>query len=105
MAEDHPSPATPDAAGRDRTGVARFGRRKPGPPEGPERPPGPARQPTLGDLFWVGTACAVSVLAGGGIGYAVDDAAGTLPWFTVAGLAFGVLSAVLLAVNQFRKFV
>ncbi len=66
---------------------------------------GGKRAPTLGDLFWVGTACAISIIAGGGIGYAIDDALGTLPWFTVAGLAFGVLSAVLLAVNQFRKYV
>jgi hypothetical protein len=63
------------------------------------------RSPSLGDFFWVGTACAISIVLGGGIGYAIDDAAGTLPWFTIAGLAFGVVSAVLLAVNQFRKFV
>lgn len=61
--------------------------------------------PRLGDLFWVGTACAVSVVAAGGIGYAIDDALGTLPWFTVGGLAFGVLCAVLLVVNQLRKYV
>ena len=66
---------------------------------------GGKRVPSLGDLFWVGTACAISVVAGGAIGYAIDDALGTLPWFTVAGLAFGVLSAVLLAVNQLRKYV
>ena len=88
MAEDPPSPATTG-------GTA---------PEGPGPAPG-KRQPTLGDFFWVGTACAIAIVAGGAIGYAIDDAAGTSPWFTVAGLAFGVLSAVLLAVNQFRKFV
>ncbi len=73
----------------------------------PEEPgSGPVKPtPRLGDLFWVGTACAIAIVAGGGIGYAIDDAAGTLPWFTLAGLAFGVLSAVLLAVNQFRKYV
>jgi len=66
----------------------------------PERKP----PPTLGDVFWVGTACAIAILAGGGIGYALDASFGTLPWITIAGLAFGVLSAVLLAVNQFRKY-
>ena len=66
---------------------------------------GPRRTPTLADLFWVGTACAISIVAGGGIGYAIDDALGTSPWFTVAGLAFGVRSAVLLAVNELRKYV
>jgi Putative F0F1-ATPase subunit Ca2+/Mg2+ transporter len=88
MAEDRPSPATTSGEPSERTGAAPGG-----------------RQPTLGDLFWIGTACAIAVIAGGGIGYAIDDAAGTLPWFTVGGLAFGVLSAVLLAVNQFRKYV
>lgn len=68
-----------------------------------EQPPS-KRPPTLGDVFWVGTACAIAVVAGGGIGYALDAAFGTLPWFTVAGLVFGVVSAVLLAVNQFRKY-
>jgi uncharacterized membrane protein YgaE (UPF0421/DUF939 family) len=60
--------------------------------------------PTLGDLFWIGTACAIAVVAGGGIGYALDSAFGTLPWLTFVGLAFGVISAVLLAVKQLRRF-
>lgn len=100
MADDRPSSATTGGEGRDDTGVA-----SPGTPSGPGPRPAGRRQPSLGDLFWVGTACAISIVAGGAIGYAVDDAAGTSPWFTVAGLAFGVLSAVLLAVNQFRKYV
>lgn len=69
----------------------------------PTKGPG-KRPPTLGDLFWIGTACAISVIGAGAIGYAVDDALGTLPWFTLGGLAFGVLSAVLIVVNQMRKF-
>lgn len=79
----------------------------PMPPEGTPAPDGggPRRVPSLGDLFWVGTACAIAILAGGGIGYAIDDAAGTLPWVTVGGLLFGVVSAVLLAVKEFRKYV
>lgn len=66
--------------------------------------PGGKPAPSLGDLFWVGTACAISIVLAGGIGYWLDATFGTLPWFTIAGLAFGVLSAVLLAVNQFRKY-
>ena len=88
MADEPPSPGTPGDAGPGGSGAG-----------------GPKPAPTLGDLFWVGTACAISVVAGGGIGYAIDDALGTSPWFAVAGLAFGVLSAVLLAVNQLRKYV
>lgn len=69
-----------------------------------DRPAGPAT-PTFGDLFWLGTACAISVVGAGALGYWIDTAAGTLPWGTVVGLAFGVTSAVLLAVNRLRKFV
>lgn len=73
-----------------------------------EPPPDPGRSgkrsPSLGDLFWIGTACAISIVLGGGIGYAVDSALGTLPWFTFGGLAFGVISAVLLTVAQMRKY-
>jgi hypothetical protein len=66
---------------------------------------GRSRTPTLGDLFWVGTACAISVVAGLGLGYLLDEVAHTTPWLTFAGLAFGIVSAVLLAVRQFRRFV
>ncbi|MGC8470722.1 MAG: AtpZ/AtpI family protein [Acidimicrobiales bacterium] len=88
MTEDRPTPAAGDGQEPE----------EPGP--GTNKP-----TPSFGDLFWVGTACAIAIVAGGGIGYAIDDAAGTLPWFTLAGLAFGVLSAVLLAVNQLRKYI
>ncbi|MGH9087828.1 MAG: AtpZ/AtpI family protein [Acidimicrobiales bacterium] len=67
--------------------------------DGPEK-----RPPTLGDLFWVGTASAVSVIGAAAIGYGLDAAFDTTPWLTLAGLAFGVTSAVLLVVAQIRKF-
>ena|ERR1700722_18110189 len=71
----------------------------------PSSPSSPAkRSPTFGDLFWVGTGCAISVVAGGAIGYGLDSIWHTTPWLTFAGLAFGVVSAVLLAVAQVRKF-
>lgn len=75
------------------------------PPQGPEG--GEGRQkasPRLADLFWLGTACALSVVIGGGVGYGLDSAFNTLPWLTFSGLAFGVVSAVLLAVSQVRKY-
>jgi hypothetical protein len=98
MVEDRPPRATAPGAPGALEGGSAGGSRGPG--DGSPKP-----EPTLGDFFWVGTACAISIIAGGGIGYALDDAAGTFPWLTVAGLAFGVVSAVLLAVNQFRKYV
>jgi hypothetical protein len=69
--------------------------------------PGPGlakRSPKLGDFFWLGTGCAISVVGGGAIGYGLDVVLHTTPWLTFGGLAFGVVSAVLLAVAQVRKF-
>jgi Putative F0F1-ATPase subunit Ca2+/Mg2+ transporter len=66
---------------------------------GPEKP-----VPQLNDFFWVGTGCALSIVVAGGIGYGLDSVFGTLPWLTFFGLAFGVVSAVLIAVTQVRKF-
>jgi hypothetical protein len=65
---------------------------------------GGSRSPGLGDLFWVGTACAISVVGGGALGYLGDQLAHTTPWLTFAGLAFGIASAVLLAVRQLRRY-
>jgi F0F1-type ATP synthase assembly protein I len=70
---------------------------------GPEHEP-PKRSPNFGDLFWLGTGCATCVVGGGAIGYALDTVLHTTPWITFGGLAFGVVSAVLLAVAQVRKF-
>jgi len=72
--------------------------------QGPEPKRGGGRTPSIGDLFWVGTACAISVVAGGGLGYLADQAAHTTPWLTFAGLAFGIISAVMIAVRQFRRY-
>jgi len=52
----------------------------------------------------MGTACAISVVGAGGAGYALDVWLHTTPWLTFVGLAFGIVSAVLLSVAQFRKF-
>lgn len=65
----------------------------------------PPRSPKFGDFFFVGTACAISVVGAGAIGYLLDSWLGTLPWLTFAGLAFGITSAVLLAYANFRKYV
>ena len=67
--------------------------------------PGPGKPaPQMNDFFWIGTAVCLSVVVAGGIGYAMDSAFGTLPWLTFVGLAFGVVSAVLIVVTQVRKF-
>ena len=72
--------------------------------------PGPVRRrclrPGLADLFWVGTG--LRHLGGGGrgrIGYGLDSWLGTTPWLSFAGLAFGIVSAVLLGWRHHRRFV
>jgi hypothetical protein len=60
--------------------------------------------PGLGDFFWIGTACVICVVGAGGIGYALDGITGLTPWLTFAGLAFGVVSAVLLVIANVRRF-
>ena len=71
----------------------------------PEPPAGhQPREPKLGDFFFIGTACALSVVGAGAIGYFLDLALGTQPWLTFVGLAFGITSAVLLAIVNLRKF-
>ena len=59
----------------------------------------------MGDFFWIGTACAISVVGAGAIGYLLDTWFGTLPWLTFAGLAFGITCAVMLTVHNVRKFI
>ncbi|HLN17301.1 MAG TPA: AtpZ/AtpI family protein [Acidimicrobiales bacterium] len=63
----------------------------------------PEHQPGLGDFFWLGTACAISIVVAGGLGYLLDSWLGTLPWLTFAGLAFGILCAVLITVRAVRQ--
>ncbi|MGP0030610.1 MAG: AtpZ/AtpI family protein [Acidimicrobiales bacterium] len=65
---------------------------------------GAPRPPRLGDFFFLGTACAISVIGAGAAGYALDAWLGTAPWLTFAGLAFGIISAVLICVAEVRKF-
>ena len=73
--------------------------------ESPPPPAGPGkRAPGLGDFFWLGTACAVSVVGAGAIGYGLDAWLGLTPWLSFVGLAFGVVCAVLLMVANVRKF-
>jgi F0F1-type ATP synthase assembly protein I len=52
----------------------------------------------------MGTACAVSVVGAGAGGYGLDTWLNTTPWLSFIGLAFGIVSAVLLCIAQVRKF-
>ncbi len=52
----------------------------------------------------LGIAAAVSLIAGAGIGYLVDEWAGTSPLFTLIGLGLGLVAAVMMTVTRVRKY-
>jgi hypothetical protein len=66
--------------------------------------PSPSPSPSLGDFFWVGTACALSVIIAGAGGYLLDSWLGTTPWLSFAGLAFGVTSAVMIGYKALHRY-
>jgi hypothetical protein len=80
----------------------------PRPAESSAEPGDPAERPTivasLGDFFWLGTACALSVVIAGAAGYLLDSWLGTTPWLTFAGLAFGIVSAVMIGYKALRRY-
>ncbi len=78
------------------------------PPPDPDDGTAPPDPPSLGAgaiaFLTLGIAGAAALVAGGAIGYLVDRWAGTSPLFTLLGLAFGVLVAVLMTVARVRKY-
>ena len=77
----------------------------PDPEEGPALPEHVSQVPPGAiEFLTLGIAWAVMVLAGGSIGYLIDGWLGTSPLFILVGLAFGVVSAVLLTVARVRKY-
>lgn len=67
-------------------------------------PPSPPPSPNWLTLAALGTACALCIIVAGGFGYLLDSWLGTTPWLTFAGLLFGIVSAVLLAVARLRPY-
>ena len=59
--------------------------------------------PGIIDFLTMGLASALCLAIGGGVGYALDAAVHTGPVLTFVGLAFGVVSAVLVTVAQVRR--
>ncbi len=57
----------------------------------------------LGTLLGLGAATAGILLLGLGIGWLVDHAAQTLPLFTLAGLALGIVGAGIYIYTKFTK--
>lgn len=62
------------------------------------------RGPDLLTLLNFGLATAVCLVAGLGLGWAVDLALDTLPVFLLAGLSLGIIAACLYIYHQIRSF-
>jgi F0F1-type ATP synthase assembly protein I len=60
--------------------------------------------PDLATLLGLGVATAGILLVGLGIGWLVDQVVDTLPAFTLAGLALGIIGAGVYIYTQFTKF-
>jgi F0F1-type ATP synthase assembly protein I len=78
----------------------------PPPRQEPDPPADGQRSPVEGAvaLLSLGLACAVSLALAAGLGYLIDGWLHTSPVFTLVGLAFGMVAAVLMAVTTVRRY-
>lgn len=60
--------------------------------------------PDLLTLLGIGTASAVCVVTGMGLGWFIDSRLHTFPIFVLAGLALGVVAACAYFYSRIRKF-
>ncbi|HWR46158.1 MAG TPA: hypothetical protein VN327_00875 [Pseudonocardiaceae bacterium] len=60
--------------------------------------------PELATLLGLGAATAGILLVGLGLGWLVDQLVGTLPGFSLAGLALGIVGAGVYIYSKFTKF-
>lgn len=60
--------------------------------------------PELATLLGLGAATAAILLVGLGLGWLVDEVVNTLPAFTLAGLAVGIVGAGVYIYTKFTKF-
>jgi hypothetical protein len=76
------------------------------PEDGSTHPPPSSDKPSPRpfDFLVIGTACALCIIVAGALGYLLDSWLHTTPWLTFVGLAFGIVSAVLLAIARLRPF-
>ncbi len=64
----------------------------------------PRNGPELATLLGLGAATAAILLVGLGLGWLVDEVVNTLPAFTLAGLAVGIVGAGVYIYTKFTKF-
>ena len=60
--------------------------------------------PELGDLLSMGVTLALCVVAGFGLGWLADLAAGTFPVFVLVGILLGVGAASLYVYKLFKRY-
>ncbi|MGH3547980.1 MAG: AtpZ/AtpI family protein [Pseudonocardiaceae bacterium] len=60
--------------------------------------------PELATLLGLGAATAVILLVGLGLGWLVDQVVHSVPAFTLAGLALGIVGASVYIYSKFTKF-
>jgi F0F1-type ATP synthase assembly protein I len=60
--------------------------------------------PGLGDLLSLGVTLATCLVLGFGAGWLVDRAAGTVPIFSLIGLALGVVAACFSFYKTFKRY-
>ncbi len=73
------------------------------PHSGPDPGSEPRSAPGIIDFLTMGIASALCLVLAGGIGLAIDAVAHTSPLWTLVGLGFGVVAAVLVTVSQVRR--
>jgi F0F1-type ATP synthase assembly protein I len=62
----------------------------------------PSPDRSLSEYLGIGAAAAGAVIAGGAIGFAVDEGLDTVPVFLFVGLLVGVVAAVAFVYGKFR---
>jgi F0F1-type ATP synthase assembly protein I len=60
--------------------------------------------PELATLLGFGAATAAILVVGLGLGWLIDEVAGSLPAFTLVGLALGIVGAGVYIYTKFTKF-
>jgi len=76
-------------------------------PDGEDGPSAPGRDRSIGgavEFLSLGLSIAVLLAGGALLGYLVDRWLGTIPLFTLVGLAIGIATAAFMTISRVRKY-